>query len=381
MSWERTKATTRELSEAPSLPGWLLGGLLAIIVGVLLFVLHASGTLRILSGFNIWWLSMAPLLCWFFLFCLRGWLWGREVAEYQFLQKEAAYGQTQWEAWAERHLAVIGSCIFLPNEVSVACMHNEMVQQYGLTSRIDYLPEEYPVTESAINVLIKGIEKSINNLPKDLPFNITLLTDDLSPTVETSFISVWKSIFPERSVPLNIAMKDSLSVGWVEERLRQPVLDVDLLVILQLNGGEAYSDGLAALLLTSDDVAQKYLLPHSTRILRPMALDLTAFKDELMLFLETQTVACRSSTLFCDNKAWHEQFANLLTVGPAHNAPWKPEETGVLEKWIGIPGPSGAWLLAALIADVVNISKTPVLGLFTCGTDHFVSTITPGSEN
>ncbi|EOZ1519874.1 hypothetical protein Q9Z39_002440 [Enterobacter hormaechei] len=118
MGWERSKATTKALPPEPSFVGWLLAGGVAVFVGVLLFILHASGMVKILSVLNIWWLAFSPVLGWFFLFCLRGWLWGRTVDEHYFLQKEAEYGQQQWENWAGRYLAVLGSSILLPSGVT-----------------------------------------------------------------------------------------------------------------------------------------------------------------------------------------------------------------------------------------------------------------------
>ncbi|MDP1265281.1 type VI secretion protein, partial [Klebsiella pneumoniae] len=81
----------------------------------------------------------------------------------------------------------------------------------------------------------------------------------------------------------DITVTGSFSLSEVEERLKQPVLTVNLLLVIQLNGGTAYSDGLAVLLLTSDDVAQRYHLPHSSRLLRPMPLDMTNFEDDITL--------------------------------------------------------------------------------------------------
>ncbi|MEG7493411.1 hypothetical protein V6E43_18790, partial [Enterobacter hormaechei] len=118
MGWERSKATTKALPPEPSFVGWLLAGGVAVFVGVLLFILHASGMVKTLSVLNIWWLAFSPVLGWFFLFCLRGWLWGRMVDEHYFLQKEAEYGQQQWENWAGRYLAVLGSSILLPSGVT-----------------------------------------------------------------------------------------------------------------------------------------------------------------------------------------------------------------------------------------------------------------------
>lgn len=72
MGWERSKATTKALPPEPSFVGWLLAGGVAVFVGVLLFILHASGMVKTLSVLNIWWLAFSPVLGWFFLFCLRG---------------------------------------------------------------------------------------------------------------------------------------------------------------------------------------------------------------------------------------------------------------------------------------------------------------------
>ncbi|MCK6667573.1 hypothetical protein L8T07_07435 [Enterobacter asburiae] len=62
MGWERTKATTMVLPPEPSLMGWLLAGGVAAVVGILLFILHASGMVKALAVFNIWWLASSPVL-------------------------------------------------------------------------------------------------------------------------------------------------------------------------------------------------------------------------------------------------------------------------------------------------------------------------------
>ncbi len=64
MGWVRTKALTMEQPSAPSLTRWLFAGVLMAIIGVLLFILHASGTVKIISVINIWWVSLMPAGCW-----------------------------------------------------------------------------------------------------------------------------------------------------------------------------------------------------------------------------------------------------------------------------------------------------------------------------
>lgn len=158
MGWVRTKALTMEQPSAPSLTRWLFAGVLMAIIGVLLFILHASGTIETLSAMNIWWVSLAPAGCWLLAFCLRCWQWDRELKEYQFLQKEAERGQLKWEAWAGRYLAVLGSAVLLPDHISAARWGDERPQQYGLTRRINYLPAEEPVQLSAMHALLTSIE-------------------------------------------------------------------------------------------------------------------------------------------------------------------------------------------------------------------------------
>ncbi|HBQ1337467.1 type VI secretion protein [Klebsiella pneumoniae] len=351
------------------------------IIGVLLFILHASGTIETLSAMNIWWVSLAPAGCWLLAFCLRCWQWDRELKEYQFLQKEAERGQLKWEAWAGRYLAVLGSAVLLPDHISAARWGDERPQQYGLTRRINYLPAEEPVQLSAMHALLTSIEERVQCLPEELPLYVTLITDNPSPELTSSFSNLWKEHIPGRAVPDDITVTGSFSLSEVEERLKQPVLTVNLLLVIQLNGGTAYSDGLTVLLLTSDDVAQKYHLPHSSRLLRPMPLDMTNFEDDITLFLETQTVACHTPSVIGDAKKWTERSAALITQGGKMHTPWKAEDIALLEKWCGIPGPAAPWLLTALAADLVSLRKQPLLALFSSEQEHFISTITPGSED
>lgn len=382
MGWERSKATTMELPAEPSFVGWFLAGGVAAVVGALLFILHASGMVKALTSFNIWWLAFSPVIGWFFLFCLRGWLWGRTVDEHQFLLKEAEYGQQQWEVWAGRHLAVLASSILLPSGVTsdaIAKSKNANATQHlSLTCHF----EEASFSDAELIKLgLAGIQKALKHLPASLPLNVTIVTDCASVLLEPLFNQAWVGLYPERSLPTPATVCETFSFAWIEERLNQAVLNVDLILVLLKNGKDQYSDALAAMLLTSDDVAQKYQLPHPARILRPMPLNMANFKADMGLFLETQTIACKTAKVFCDSRLWNERFADVMTAAQAHQTPWEPEEIDVLEKYNGIPGTASGWLLMALVSDMVTINKAPVLGLFTSGTDHFVSTITPGSEN
>lgn len=381
MGWERIKPKLIELSDPPSLPRWLLAGLLTLLVGVLFFILHASGTVKQISVVNIWLLSLSPVGLWFILFCIRGWLWGKKINEYRFQQKEIDHGQKQWEAWAERYLAILGAGILLPNNVNAnnILLKDDSPPQFSLSCRISNdLVDEVAL----IKYCLGSVSEKIKSLPVELPLNVTLLTDspELSES-QLSFISAWQALFPDIFLSGELSVVNSLSMAWVEARLKQPVLAVDLVLVLQRQGADSYSDGLAALLLTSDDVAQKYQLSYSARLLRPMALDMEQLKDDFCLFLDTQVIACQTSRIFCDRQAWHGIFAELLTAGAERKTIWSPEEIVTLEKFVGLPGPAGQWLLAVLASEIAECSNASVLTLFENEIECFVSSVIPGNKN
>ncbi|HDG1678385.1 TPA: hypothetical protein PFE09_003251 [Kluyvera ascorbata] len=382
MGWERTKAATTELPPEPSFFGWLMAGGVAAVVGILLFILHASGMVKTLATFNIWWLAISPMIGWLFLFCLRGWLWGKTVDEHRFLLKEAEYGQQQWESWAGRYLAVLGSSVLLPSGVtSDAIAKSEASGAPQLLSLTSHFGAQPVTFGSLLELGLAGVQNAIATLPVTVPLNITVVSDNNSAESASQFRKVWGNLYPDRTISGSVSFCETLSFAWVEERLKKPVLDIDLILILQNRGDERYSDALASIILTSDDVAEKYQLPHSARILRPMPLDIPNFKADMRLFLETQTIACQTSNVFCDYGHWNDMFADLMTASQSHQTTWVPQDIDVLEKYNGIPGAGSAWLLAALLSDITLVGQVPVLGLFTSGTDRFVSTVTSGSNN
>lgn len=102
---------------------------------------------------------------------------------------------------------------------------------------------------------------------------------------------------------------------------------------------------------------------------------------DFTLLLETQTVACRTGCVIGDVQAWEAIAAPLMTIGAAHDATWQPAERIILEQWCGMPGAMAPWLLAALAADMVSLRHEPLLTLFSAKKEHFVSTVTSGSED
>lgn len=130
-------------------------------ISILLFVLHTSGIVKILSVINIWWVPLVPAGCWLLIFYLCCYLQDGDLKAHQFLLKEAEYEQQRWEDWAGRWLAVLGSAVLLPDHTSVAYRGSEWPQQCGLTHKINYLPAEEPVQLSAMHALLTGTGKHV----------------------------------------------------------------------------------------------------------------------------------------------------------------------------------------------------------------------------
>ncbi len=103
MSWERQKITITAEPEEPSTMLWLMACLVAIITGVLLFVLHTNQFLGTLQKFNLWIVAGSPLFLWLVIICLRSWLYNHAMDKHQFESDEAEYAQQQWTNWAGRY--------------------------------------------------------------------------------------------------------------------------------------------------------------------------------------------------------------------------------------------------------------------------------------
>ena len=177
MGWSRTKSLSTELPHKPSMMLWFMTGAFMAVVGALLFIIRASGYVKALNNFSIWWLALTPPGSWFFLFCLRHWQWSNQMDEHLFLKKEGEYAQKQWESWAERYLVITASCVYLPDKITVATLCDELPLQYGLVKKIDYLSDSGHKVEASLRVLLREITDKFCQLPAALPVNVTLITD------------------------------------------------------------------------------------------------------------------------------------------------------------------------------------------------------------
>ncbi|ELY2796390.1 hypothetical protein SNN58_001852 [Cronobacter dublinensis] len=380
MSWERQKATIAAEPDEPSLVIWLIAGLVAVITGVLLFVLHANQFLGELQKFNLWIVAGSPLFIWFVMICIRGWMYNYAMDRHQFESDEADYAQQQWTSWAGRYLAVLYSRVILPDELTPSTFlqaPKDLEQSSSLSRRITL-----PAGEDTFSALIGGLDISELQRLSDLPFHATLLTDSHDPdeTLLREFTACWLQLVGMAyHVPLLTILKGR-AFDWVGERLKAPILDVELLLVHQTQGGNEYSDSLSALILTSDDVATKYQLKHHARLLRPMSIESTQMlSKELDTFFSTQPQAIAARAIVGDSMEWGDDFSVLLTSAKQYEGSWKPQQCHWLEKYAGLSGPFSPWIMAAVVSDIALLTKEDCLMLSGDKEQRFVNTVTTGN--
>lgn len=380
MSWERQKSTVSEKPEEPSFVLWLMLGVVAVVGSVMLFVLHANKFLGPLQAFNIWGVTAGPIVIWFFFLCLRGWLFNSAFDKHEFEANEADYAQQQWTEWAGRNIAVLHSCVIFPEALTPFRFLQASAEQMQHTTLTRHF--HHPTPENCLSQLLECASDALARVPSDLPISASLLTDSQADPLmlQDEFAKIWQGIVPLHPVPvLNIQTAKTFS--WLEERIKSPTLDVNLILVYQAQGKGRYSDIQVSLLLTSDDVATKYQLTHDACLLRPMSLDVGNIGQSLDVFFSTQTQACAAENIIGDQIAWGDLFPDLLEVAAIYTGHWKPEQLHWLEQYAGICGPFSPWILAAVASDIVNIQKADCLMLSTDGEQKFINTVQTGNRN
>lgn len=381
MSWDRQKSHVTPMPEEPSLLIWLIGGLAALIAGGLIFVLHANQLLGAGQNYNIWVVSGSPPLLWIICICLRAWLYNNGVDKHEFESQEADYSQQQWTEWAGRYLAVMHSEVILPQSLTVPMFipeSTELEGYNGLTTRLDISPDK-----TASLIQLEGVKDALMRLPTDLALKVFLLTD--SPEEEAELRAVfddcWRKLMPaERPAP-TLSVQGSLSFDSVERRIKTPDISVELLMVQQLYGRDRYSDALATLLMTNDDVATKYELNHDVRLLRPMSLEGDDLLSEFDLYFSTQTQSINTQHIIGDHVRWGQSFSTMLKASELYQGHWKTEQLHWLETYAGRCGPFSPWIMTAIVSDAVQLLKSDCLMLSEGEGQCFINTVTTGNKN
>ncbi|RON51955.1 hypothetical protein BK665_16805 [Pseudomonas frederiksbergensis] len=356
---------------------------MAVLVGVLLFLLHASEQMPLLRTLNIWALSASPWVVWILAFGARAHAYGSALSRYQFLEEEAQNAQHSWQGWAQRYLAVSASCVLLPDQVSASVLAQgffDFLPRAGQARRIAALPVGPKRAQAGLQMLTQALVPALHALPAGQELRVTLLSD-VDPEEYQALRDAWQQIWSttmSRTLPATLALAGELSYRWIDETLKTSSAAIELILVLQVHGEDSYSDGLAALLLCPDSLAIVLDLPITAGLLRPMPLDIGTLDRELPLFLQTQVSARLATGLLADAADWQPLSGKMLAVSGAHGASLKAEQQWNQERLCGLSGPLGHWLVTALGVEMVRHQRKPLLVLAREESRRWISTVTTG---
>lgn len=145
-----------------------------------------------------------------------------------------------------------------------------------------------------------------------------MLTDayDGQSELITSLLSdKWKIIFPDKHLPDVVLVTENHVCDMFEHRMILAEEYFELLLVIQLNGDGRYSDGLAALLLGSDDMICKYKTHSVSRLLRPMPLDKENVEHDFSLFFNIQLPSRKAKVIIGDSKDALHLLPSVFSVG------------------------------------------------------------------
>jgi hypothetical protein len=372
------------MMEAPApivLGRWILAAGVALLAGVLLFLLHAAERVPQLQALNIWALTGSPLLIWILMFSARAHAYGSALSHQQFLEEEAKNAQESWQEWAQRSLAVYASCVLLPDQVSASVLTQgtpNVPPRTGQARRISGLPLGVDRAQAGLQLLAPALATALQALPAGQELRVTLLSDVESGQYDV-LRDAWQQIWASETrqpQQASVTLTDELSWQRIDEALKTGSAAFELILVVQVNGEAAYSDGLAALLLCPDKLACAWELPVLGDVLRPMPLNITTHQSELSLYFQTQGRARQASGLLADGADWQPVIDEVFALGAAHGASLKVEQQRVLERLCGLVGPFSHWLTAALGVEMVRHQHQPLLLLAKENSRHWISTVT-----
>jgi hypothetical protein len=382
MAWQREYGQAALAPKPPSTVRWLLIVVSAVAAAVLMFLLYA--VLPELQAFNIWAFSASPLAVAILALAARMHAYGAALEEYTLLQERTRLAQGAWTQWGQRSMAVMAGLVLLPEPVSAVALMKPAqtpIPQSGKTRRIARLPKSKKGRAMAGLVqLMDSLSAVLVPLPPGENLSVTVLTD--APQGEyaalTDICQQRLTDLTPSSVISAVHVTAQLPIAWMEEQLKAPSDHVELILVIQIHGDDAYSDGLAAILLCTDAVASVHTLPVAARLLRPMPLDIDSPATDFTTFLQIQAAARQATGLLADRTEWQPVAHTLLATAGAEGAALSVEQGWILEAVNGVPGPCGHWLLAALGIEMARLARQPLLLLASEDTGRWITTVTPG---
>jgi hypothetical protein len=382
MAWQREYVQAGLAPKPPSPVRWLLIVVLAVAAAVLMFLLYA--VLPEWQALNVWAFTASPLVVAILALAARVHAYGGALDEYGLLQERSRLAQVAWTEWGQRYMAVMAGLVLLPEHLSAVAMMkppHTPVPHSGKARRIVGLPKGQKGRAMAgLAQLMGSLSTVLAPLPPSESLSVTVLTDapqDEQPALADSCHDHLSDLSPS-SILTGVHVTSQLSFTWLEENLKTPGEAVELILVIQAHGKDAYTDGLAALLLCPDAVAKARKLPIAARLLRPMPLDLDSLESDFTSFLQIQATARQAKGLLADRADWQPETTPLLAAAGREGAALSVDHRWILEPLNGVPGPCGHWLLAALGIEMTRLAQQPLLLLASEGTGRWINTVTPG---
>lgn len=380
MGWDRSIPPEVEAPPSVATGRWLLGAGAAVLIGVLLFMLHAAERVPLLQLLNIWVLAIAPLLLWAMLLIVRLQVHGSAVNYQLFLQQESDAANASWQEWAHRSLVVNASCLLLPDQVTATALMQgdaHLPLRDGLARRVSALPAGTGRAEAGLLMLMTAMTSALDALPSEHTLRVTLLCD-APPCDRDALLDAWHRAWATRigkPQPATVMLTEALSFEWMDEVFRTGSSAFELLLVVQVNGAATYSDGLAALLFVPDKIASAFDVPVRAALLRPMPLEVSQLEDDVHLFLRTQASARLACGLLADNADWQPVINGIRITADTEGV---LRQQWIQERLCGLAGPFNQWLTAALAAEVVQHKAEPLLLLTREKSRHWINTVMRG---
>lgn len=323
-----------------------------------------------------------PLLIWVLALGVRAYFYGGALDEHRFLDDEAQTAQDAWQSWANRYLAVHASCVLLPDQVTGKALiedSGDFPSRKGEARRIAGLPTQECSVGAALEQVSQTLGPVLKAIPVERELHVTLLTD-VSADHYDALRAIWEQSWTDalrRTAPTAVNVMAELSLGWIDQTLKSASAAFELIVVLQVRGGGAYSEGVAALLMSPDSLANVGALPIVGGLSRPMPLDIVDLEKELAQFFGTQTSAIKAMGLLADSVEWEGTPGKVIAQGRLQGSALEAKQQWIYESLCGQPGPLGHWLLTALALEMVRHQQHPLLVLAK-DQSHWISTITTG---
>lgn len=381
MVWQREYVEVRPVPNPPSPVRWLLIFLAAGVLAVLMFLLYAVQPA--LQMFNVWAFCGLPLIAAVLALAARVYFYGGALDEFALGQERSRRAKEAWRQWGQRYIAVLGNSVLMPDGVSAAAVHaaDNYAPRSGTAQRIDQMPADGDDRAmGGPESVLTPLSRVLTALPPGQAINLTVLTDvpDDQQTALRDACQQHLSDLTPSSTLTGVHVTTQLSFAWMEENLKTPGDAVELILVVQAHGKEAYSDGLAALLLCADGVAKAHKLPIAARLLRPMPLDVDSLETDFTTFLQIQAKAREATGVLADRADWQPETITLLAAAAREGAGLSVDHRWILEPVNGVPGPCGHWLLAALGIEMTKLAKEPLLLLASEHSGRWINTVTPG---